>query len=71
MKIIWITGGSSGIGLETAKKFLDNNWRVVISSSNSEKLLKAKNKILEINKNKNLHTYQFDISNREQVIDTV
>jgi short-subunit dehydrogenase len=71
LKIIWITGGSSGIGLETAKKFLDNNWKVVISSSNSEKLLKAKNKILEINKNKNLHTYQCDISNREQVIDTV
>ena len=38
MQTIWITGGSSGIGYAVAKKFLDNNWRVVISSSNSNKL---------------------------------
>ena len=41
-KIIWITGGSSGIGFATAKHYLKNNWIVVISSSNNEKLQKAK-----------------------------
>ena len=42
MKTIWITGGSSGIGLETAKKFTQNNWKVIISSRNSETLQQAK-----------------------------
>ena len=41
-KRIWITGGSSGIGFATAKKFLKNNWTVIISSSNNDKLKKAK-----------------------------
>ena len=38
MKTIWITGGSTGIGFATAKYFLKNNWNVIISSSNIEKL---------------------------------
>ena len=42
MKIIWITGGATGIGFATAKKFLDNQWKVIISSRNLEKLKKAK-----------------------------
>ena len=44
-KIIWITGGSSGIGFATAKHYLNNKWIVVISSSNSEKLQKAKDRL--------------------------
>ena len=47
-KVIWITGGSSGIGFATAKYFLKNNWNVIISSSNSEKLTNAKNKIKDL-----------------------
>ena len=38
MQTIWITGGSSGIGFSTAKKFLENKWQVIISSGNLEKL---------------------------------
>src|SRR6056300_1064023 len=45
--VIWITGGSSGIGFATAKYFLKNNWNVIISSSNIEKLTNAKNKITD------------------------
>ena len=71
MKVVWITGGSTGIGLATAKKFLENNWRVVISSRNSENLLRAKNKILEKSDNKEFHTYECDISDRHQVMRTV
>ena len=44
-KIIWITGGSSGIGFATAKHYLKNNWIVVISSSNNEKLQNAKERL--------------------------
>ena len=48
-KVIWITGGSSGIGFATAKYFLKNNWNVIISSSNIEKLTNAKNRIINDN----------------------
>ena len=44
-KRIWITGGSSGIGFATAKKFLKNNWIVIISSSNIQKLEDAKKRM--------------------------
>ena len=56
-KIIWITGGSSGIGFATAKYFLKNNWIVIISSSNIEKLTNAKNKIINKDNIENLHTF--------------
>jgi len=62
MKTIWITGGSSGIGLETARKFNNNNWRVVISSRNFEKLNQAKENILEKSNNREIYTIACDIS---------
>lgn len=71
MKIVWITGGSSGIGFSTAKKFLSNNWKVVISSRDYKRLLLAQNEILKLSINKELHIFQCDISDRDQVIDTV
>ena len=49
-KIIWITGGSSGIGFATAKYFLKNSWVVIISSSNIEKLTNAKNRTPGVSK---------------------
>ena len=66
-KIIWITGGSSGIGFATAKKFLQNNWVVIISSSNLEKLEKAKKNIINENNIKNLHVLKCDITNKIEV----
>ncbi len=49
-KVALITGGSSGIGLEIAKKFLSCGCKVVISGTNEEKMKKICN---ELN-NKNL-----------------
>ena len=51
MKTVWITGGSSGIGLSTAKKFFNKNWRVIISARDYSKLVLAKNEILKKTKN--------------------
>ena len=45
MNTIWITGGSSGIGFAVAQKFLEENWRVIISSRNDGKLRKAVEKL--------------------------
>ena len=70
-KVIWITGGSSGIGFATAKFFLKNNWNVIISSSNIEKLTNAKNKITNEDNIENLHTIKCDITNKTDITDTI
>ena len=71
MKTVWITGSSTGIGFATAEKFLNKNWKVVISSSNFEKLSLAKKKLLEKTSNTELYTYECNISNRAIVKNTI
>ena len=70
-KIIWITGGSSGIGFATAKHFLKRNWVVIISSSNIEKLTNAKNRIINNDNIDNLHIMKCDITNKNEVRNTI
>jgi uncharacterized oxidoreductase len=45
---ILITGGSSGIGLALAKRFLELKNKVIITGRNKEKLQQIKNDIPEI-----------------------
>ena len=70
-KIIWITGGSSGIGFATAKHFLKNNWTVIISSSNIEKLNNAKDKIINDVNIGNLHIIKCNITDKQEVVNTI
>ncbi|MBC34191.1 MAG: hypothetical protein CMN01_06165, partial [Rickettsiales bacterium] len=42
-KIIWITGGGSGIGSELAKIFANNGHKVIISGRDKIKLKKVSN----------------------------
>ncbi|MBD1147506.1 SDR family NAD(P)-dependent oxidoreductase [Pelagibacterales bacterium SAG-MED31] len=70
-KIIWITGGSSGIGFATAKYYLKNNWVVVISSSNNNKLDIAKKKLSNNLNIKNLYVIKCDITNKNEVKKTI
>ena len=42
-KIIWITGGGSGIGSELAKIFANNGHKVIISGRDKIKLIKVSN----------------------------
>jgi len=71
LKTIWITGGSSGIGFATAKEFLLNGWRVVISSSNKAKLENAKNRLIDQKNAGSLHILHCDISKIKDVNDTI
>ena len=67
MKTIWITGGSSGIGFATAQKFLVNNWRVIISSSNNEKLKNAQERLGKSVDIENLYILKCNISSEDEV----
>ena len=71
MQTIWITGGSTGIGFAVAKKFLENNWCVVISSSNLEKLEIAYQKLKKQTKNNKLYSLVCDVTNYNDVNNTV
>ncbi len=70
-KIIWITGGSSGIGFATAKYFLKKNWIVVASSSNKEKLKIAKEKLINEDNVDNFHIIKCDIKDKNEVKKTI
>ncbi len=72
MQTIWITGGSSGIGFAVAKKFLEKNWQVVISSSNKKKLDEATTKLKNnsINKKK-IFSIVCDITSHKEVNNTI
>ena len=48
-QLAFITGGTSGIGLEIAKEFLRNGAKVIISGSTNSKLEKALNSIKDEN----------------------
>ena len=59
-KVIYITGGSSGIGLSIAEHCLRNNAQVVITGRNQERLENAKKTLSEFSPN--VVTECFDIS---------
>ena len=70
-KVIWITGGSSGIGFATAKKFLKNQWTVVVSSSNNKKLQAAKERLVNEDIHQNLYILKCDITDKKEVKKTI
>ena len=70
-KIIWIAGGSTGIGKASAKKFIKEGWTVIVSSRNGEKLEKLKNEIYENYNSKNLYTYICDNRKINEIISTL
>jgi NAD(P)-dependent dehydrogenase (short-subunit alcohol dehydrogenase family) len=66
---IIITGGSSGMGLAMAKKFVKEGANVVITGRNAERLENAKNKILSYGDT--IETFQMDVRNIDDVKEMV
>ena len=54
-KTVLITGGNKGIGLETTRLFLQNNFKVIVIARNY--------KDFEFNGNKNVEKIEYDLSN--------
>lgn len=64
-KVVVITGGTRGIGLETAKVFLENKAKVIIFGSKKDSVDKA---IMEIEKdNYFIEGYYPDLNNPEEI----
>lgn len=61
MKNVLITGGSSGIGLELAKKFAADGYGIILAASNEDKLLTAK-RTIEESYNVPVSMYAFDLA---------
>ena len=59
-KVIWITGGSSGIGNALAYKFANEGWQVALSARREELL----NEISR--SNNNIHSFPLDVLNVEK-----
>ncbi|MDS0525643.1 SDR family oxidoreductase [Clostridium sp. SHJSY1] len=62
-KKVLITGGNKGIGLETTRLFLKNNYKVIVVARDF--------KNFEFNDNNNVEKIEFDVSNIKDIGDLV
>lgn len=69
-KVAIITGGTRGIGFAIAKKFLENNAKVIILGSRKETVNKALENLKEENKNYEIDGYYPDLTNENEVRET-
>ena len=69
-KVAIITGGTIGIGLETAKLFLENNAKVAILGSKEETVNKAIKELLEINKNYQVIGFHPNLTDESEIKET-
>ena len=63
MKKVLITGGNKGIGLETTRLFLENNYKVLVVARDYTNF--------EFNDNDNVEKIKYDLSNVEGIKDLV
>lgn len=63
MKKVLITGGNKGIGLETTRLFLENNYKVIVVARDYTNF--------EFNNNDNVEKIKYDLSNVEGIKDLV
>lgn len=66
-KIAVITGGTRGIGFETAKLFLENNAKVVIFGSRQETVDNALDQLREINPDYPVEGFHPNLSNYNEI----
>ena len=68
-KVVLVTGASSGIGKEVAKRFAKEGALVILTARSLDKLKEVQK---EIEKNNgNVESYSMDITNRNQINETI
>lgn len=65
MKKVFITGGTSGLGLELAKKYLTDGWQVGVCGRDLSKLPS------ELGENPNFQAYAADVTDRERMKEVI
>ena len=74
MKVVVITGGARGFGLEMAKEFRKNDYNVVIMDVNKDALYDAEIELAKIKSKSRVLSLVCDITNEKEVenaIDTI
>ena len=66
-KVIVVTGGSSGLGFESAKMFAKKDATVVIASRNMERCEQAKQEIIKDYKNAKVDVIQLDLGSFDSI----
>ncbi|CAK1598951.1 unnamed protein product [Parnassius mnemosyne] len=66
-KVVIITGGSSGIGLETAKNLADRGAKIIIACRSVRRAALAKEEIIKYTGNTSIHCMQLDLSSLRSV----
>ena len=66
-KVAVITGGTRGIGFATAKKFLENEAKVVLLGSKQETVEKATKELKQMNSNYNVIGFYPNLSSKEEM----
>lgn len=68
IKTVLITGGTDGIGLETAKMFATNGHNLIIHGRTEEKVEHTKKLLLDINSNISIETFVADFIITDEVV---
>ncbi len=66
-KVCLVTGGTRGIGLATAQRFLQEQARAVIICSSKEE--SVRNALKQFKGNKRIEGYQCDVTQKQQRVD--
>ena len=69
-KIAFITGATSGIGLETARQLSENGFNLIITGRRNDRLLKLKSEI-ELKSGVKVLALCFDVRNQVEVVKAV
>eukprot|EP01095_Lingulamoeba_sp_RSL-Kostka_P000408 TRINITY_DN1066_c0_g1_i1.p1 TRINITY_DN1066_c0_g1~~TRINITY_DN1066_c0_g1_i1.p1 ORF type:complete len:360 (+),score=84.76 TRINITY_DN1066_c0_g1_i1:40-1119(+) len=67
-KVIIVTGANTGIGFATAKQLAKGSATIYLACRNVKKAEIARDQIIEITNNKNIHVLQLDLSDSKSTI---
>ena len=71
MKTVVITGSARGLGFEMAKIFRQNNFNVVISDLNEEKLDVAKKELKKIKNSSKVESFVCDVTKAKDIVSLI